>query len=148
MFFKRKQYDPKAPKIGAINSFDVIRLHLSGMRSVVDIEITSNGAESTICQYRFVYRPGGHDRIPDVTVIRPTDEVLSVLNSCEFGKWSGFHGPHPPGLLDGTMFDLTATVNGGVELRADGSENFPPNFRQFEDYLYEKLREGETEKNE
>ena len=146
MFFKKAIYDHDAPKIGRIESFEFIKLHLSGMRLTTDIEITPQGEESLIRSYRYVYRPGGHDREPDITVVRPTAEVLDVLNSCEIGKWSGFHGPHPPHVLDGTMFDLSGTVNGGVTLRADGSENFPPKYREFTDYLFDRLREAEKEK--
>ncbi len=149
MFFRKVKTDPKAPKIERIESFEFIKLHLSGMRLIEDIEITPNGEDSLICSYRYVCIPGGHDRELDISVTRPTSEVIDVLNSCEVGKWSGFHGPHPPHVLDGTMFDFTATVNGGVTLRADGSENFPRNYRELTNYLFERLREGEkSERNE
>ena len=143
MFFKKAKYDRDAPKIGRIESFEFIKLHLSGMRLTEDIEITPQGEESLICSYKYVYRPGGHDRELDVCAVRPAAEVLEVLNSCEIGNWSGFHGPHPPHVLDGTMFSLDASVNGGEKLRADGSENFPPKYREFTNYLFERLREAE-----
>ena len=147
MFFKKKKYDRDAPKIGRIESFEFIKLHLSGMRLTEDIEITPQGEESLICSYKYVYRPGGHDRELDVCAVRPAAEVLEVLNSCEIGNWSGFHGPHPPHVLDGTMFSLDASVNGGEKLRADGSENFPPKYKELTDYLYERLREAEKRKD-
>lgn len=146
MFFKKKKYDHDAPKIERIESFDFIRLHLSGMRLTEDIEISPDGEDSNICSYRYVYKPGGHDRELDVSVSCRTSEIIDVLNSLEIGKWSGFHGPHPPHVLDGTMFSFDAVVNGGVKLRADGSENFPPNYREFTNYLFEKLREGKIKK--
>ncbi len=146
MFFKKKKYDRDAPKIGRIESFEFIKLHLSGMRLTEDIEITPQGEEALICSYKYVYRPGGHDRELDISAIRPVGEVLDVLNTCEIGNWSGFHGPHPPHVLDGTMFSFEAAVNGGAKLRADGSENFPPKYREFTNYLFERLREAEKRK--
>ncbi|MBR3424075.1 MAG: hypothetical protein IKG80_06245 [Clostridia bacterium] len=147
MFFKKRIIDPDAPKIGRIESFEFLKLHLSGMRLIMDIEITQNGDESSICSYRYVFGQDGRERELETSVSRPASEIIEVLNKCEVGKWSGFHGPHPPHVLDGTMFDLSGTVNGGVTLRADGSENFPPNYREFTDFLFEKLREAEKKED-
>ena len=143
MFSGKKTYDKDAPKIKKIDSFEIITLHLSGMRYTQDFEFTPDGENTRLVLYGYRYRQDGHDRVPEQIAVRPTDEVLDILNDCDVGKWSGFHGAHPPHVLDGTMFRLSGTVNGGVELHADGSENFPPNYRKFTDYLYEKIHEGE-----
>jgi hypothetical protein len=41
------------------------------------------------------------------------------------------------------MFDFSATVNGGVEISARGSQNFPRHYRDFTDGLYGFLNNGE-----
>ena len=59
-------------------------------------------------------------------------------------SWDSFHGKHPKGVLDGTMFRFEATVNSGRIIKADGSQNFPSGYRDFESGLY-KILQGESE---
>ena len=66
-------------------------------------------------------------------------QALQLLNDCRLLAWDGFYGPHPKHVLDGTMFRLTATVNGDQTIRANGSQNFPKHYRDFTDGLYALL---------
>ena len=118
-----------------IESFDVILLHLSGMRMTMEYELVMNGGEAALTLYTFRYREGGHERIPEKSAVCTAEEVLRLVNNCDVLRWDGFHGAHPRGVLDGTMFRLTATVNGGRQIFADGSQNFPKHFHDFEDGL-------------
>ena len=56
-------------------------------------------------------------------------------------SWDGFRGEHPKGVLDGTMFRMEATVNGGRRIRADGSQNFPKGYRELDAGIDEILKD-------
>lgn len=137
MFFNRDS-DTKAIK--EITSFESLNLRLSGMRVTEEYDIISDGDKAEISYYHIKY--GGQEETRELqkSAVCDTKEVIDILNYCKAGKWNGFHGKHPRGVLDGTMFSLTASVNGGERLYADGSENFPRNFNDFEHWLYDKLK--------
>lgn len=136
MFFNRDGGD-KAIK--EITSFESLNLRLSGMRITEEYEIIADGDKAEISYYHMNYGSGKEERVLQKSAVCDTKEVIDILNECNAGKWNGFHGKHPKGVLDGTMFTLTASVNGGTRLYADGSENFPKNFRTLEEWLYSKL---------
>ncbi len=127
-------------KSGAtISSCESLTLRLSGMRLTEEYEITCDGDTAHISHYYFTYADGSEQRELQNSTDCPSEELVDILNECGFAKWNGFSGKHPKYVTDGTMFSLKATVNGGTEIRADGSENFPKNFHTFTYWLQEKL---------
>ena len=128
----------------AITSFGEIRLRLSGMRVTEVYETLCQGEEAQISHYwlRYEDHEDKYDLQRSVTV--PADEMIAVLDRCGVIGWDGFRGKNPPGLLDGTMFDFTATVN-GRRIHADGSNNFPRHYRDLTDALYAMLNAQEAD---
>ena len=123
-----------------VTSFETITLHLSGMRYICEYEIVCGGETSEISRYGLNFHEGKKERVLDARVTRDTSEILQVLNKCNVIGWNGFHGAHPRGVLDGTMFGFDAAVNGGVKIRADGSQNFPRHFHDFRQYVEDQIR--------
>ena len=131
MLFKKK----------TITSIEVVTLHLSGMRFNFEYEIVGKENKSEITKYSMRYEEENDKRIPQRSVEVPTKDVLNVMNKCRVLGWDGFHGKHPRRIKDGTMFTLTATVNGGVSINASGSHNFPKGFHEFRSFIEERLAE-------
>ena len=116
---------------GTIESFEIVTLRLSGMRFTNEYEIVMNGQNADIAKYEIRYRKEeGQVREPVSKAVCNADRVLTLLNECELVSWDGFHGAHPKDVRDGIMFSLKAIVNGGRNIQADGSENFPNHFRE------------------
>ena len=114
-----------------ITSFEIVTLHLSGMRFTTEYEIVMKGKDAEITQYDLRYeKDKGHVRVPKSKKVCSADRILKLLNDCELVSWDGFHGDHPKDVKDGIMFSLKATVNGNRNIRAEGSENFPKHFRE------------------
>ena len=128
-----------------IESFEKIKLRESGMRGSQEHEIVMKGAAAEVTRYLFRYSRAGEERITDKRAEVSEEAVLKLLNSCGVLSWNGFHGAHPRGVRDGIMFSLNATVNGGVTLRAEGSENFPKRYRDFTDGLNDLLSSEKSE---
>ena len=126
-----------------ITSFEEVTLHESGMRFTVDYEIVMKDGEAEVSEYVMNYSGGKPERVLQRRAVCGADAVLAVLNSCKLLSWDGFHGKHPRGVLDGTMFSLKATVNGDSSIIADGSQNFPKHYREFRDWLYMILDQKE-----
>ena len=126
-------------KNSQIESFEIITLHTSGMRYSADVEIVMKGDAAEVSQYQIRYRYPEDERILEKRVSVSCDTILKLLNECRLLSWDGFHGKHPRGVRDGTMFSLNAVVNGGKKIRADGSQNFPEHYRDFSNGLYEML---------
>lgn len=124
-----------------ITSFSEIGLRLSGMRITEVYEILCRGDEAELSLYwvRYENHEDKLDLQKRVTV--PAADIIGVLNECNIIRWDGFYGKNPPGLLDGTMFRFTATVNGGRTVTASGSNNYPRHYRDFTDALYRMLNE-------
>ncbi len=127
--FKREQ----------ITSFSEIRRKVSGMRLTEVYEILCCGDDAEVSQYWLSYKNHEDNYNLQKHVTVPAADVIDVLNQCGILKWDGFRGKNPRGVLDGTMFSFTATVNGGRRLNADGSNNFPKHYRDFTDVLYRML---------
>ena len=133
------KYNEKSSK--TITSFETVTLRLSGMRMTVEYEIVMRGDSAEVSQYEIRYSSGEDMRILTRRSECGEERMLKLMNDCRLMSWDGFSGKHPRGVLDGTMFRFSATVNGGARITADGSENFPRNFRDFTDGLYEILNE-------
>ncbi len=126
----------------AVDSFGKILLKISGMRGSIEYEITDREGQTEISLYEFRYGNGAEERILEKQAFCKTDEFIAFLNECNIMRWDGFEGKHPRGVLDGRMFRFSAEVNGGTTIRANGSENFPRHFRDFENKLYEILNQN------
>lgn len=136
MFLFRKTKTTK------IISFGYVRLHMSGMRSSNDYEIVKKDGAAEICEYQYRCVENGFDRVPVRRAVCGEDEVLGLLNDCGIYGWNGFHGKHPKHVCDGTAFTFEAGVNDGDIIKADGSENFPPHFRDLTNGLYGLLKDS------
>ena len=124
-----------------IQSFDTVTLEVIGMRFHETYEIINEPPYATVSRYRNVFIDG-EDRLElDCMVTCDSREILELLQSCSVEKWDGFHGKHPKGVKDGIMFNFMAVVNDGLEIRAEGSENFPDHFLEFRGAL-DKLLNG------
>jgi len=136
--------DGKNKNIGkTVTDIESLTLRLSGMRLTEEYEIKSDGDKAEISYYTVSYSNGQDEKVLRKKTVCDTVTVIDALNSFDFTDWNGFHGKHPKGVLDGTMFSLSATLNGGQNLNADGSENFPKHFNEFEHWLYEILKDCE-----
>lgn len=125
-----------------ITAFSEIRLRLSGMRVTEVYEILCRGEEAELSLYWMSYEDHKENPHLQQRVTVPAAEMIDLLNRCGILKWDGFSGKNPPGLLDGTQFTFTATVNGDRRLHASGSNNYPKRYRDFTDALDGMLREG------
>ena len=118
-----------------ITSFEALSLRVSGMRGQVIYEITENDGSFVLTLYRMT----ADEKRPEKTVACDRGDMLDLLNSCGVMDWMGFHGEHPRVVLDGDMFDFSATVNGGVVIKADGSAKFPNGYRELVSGLVDLL---------
>ena len=115
-----------------ITSCESIYMRISGMRVTQEYEILHIDSGAEISDYWMrCASGGGMERELQRRVCCPDTQLLELLNQCDILKWNGFHGKHPHGVLDGEMFSFRAVVNGGETIQADGSANFPKNFREF-----------------
>lgn len=126
-----------------IRTFEIVTLRTSGMQPTVEYEITNDGGRAEVSQYAVEYRDGETTRRPERRVVCDMATVIGLLNKCRLLSWDGFCGEHPRYVKDGTMFTLSATVNGGKEIHATGSQNFPRHYHDFADGLREILESGE-----
>ena len=134
----REAGEPPAPA-GKIVSFETVTLRVSGMRYVMEYELLPRGDGAEVTKYGIRFSGEEDLRVPERHTVCSLAEALKLLNSVRLLSWDGFHGPHPKGVRDGTMFTLEATVNGGRRIRATGSQNFPRHYRDFTDGLRELL---------
>lgn len=123
-----------------INSFKILTLTLKGMRGIEEYEIVCNGEESEVARYSKFYTRDEDERTLEKSATVPTEEIINLFNECSLIKWDGFNGPNPRGVRDGWMFTLTAEVNEGRKIRAEGSNNYPKRYHEFmaeiRKYLY------------
>lgn len=113
-----------------IESFEKITLHTSGMRCTVDYEIVMQAGQAELSRYSVRYTQENTERVPERRALVSEQVILQLLNDCQILSWDGFHGKHPRGVKDGTMFSFTAVVNGGRTIRAEGSQKFPKHYRE------------------
>jgi len=131
MFFKKEK----------IESFERITIRNSGMCGIEDFEAICSESAVEIIHYGVYYRDG-EVRDPREKASCDIESFLELLNRCDVLGWHGFHGERPRGLLDGTTFRMEAVVNGGREIYADGTENFPAGYRDLMDEIYRMLQES------
>ena len=134
-----------AERNGKIESFEIVTLRTSGMRITAEYEMVMKDGKAEISEYWIMYEEGEDRRVLERRAVCSEAEALKLLNDCHILSWDGFNGPHPRGVLDGTMFKLEATVNGGKIIRARGSQNFPQHYWDFNDALYEILSAEKSE---
>ena len=118
-----------------IEKLEKLTLRESGMRFTSERELImcENGVE--VSQYEIRYTKNGDERILIKRGTKSKEAVLKLLNECKGMSWDGFSGAHPRWVKDGIMFSLTAVVNDGKVIRAEGSQNFPKRYREFTDRL-------------
>lgn len=141
-FWKRKKKEEPKSRV-ALESFSIVTLEISTMSSLTELEAvrTESGAEVSIYGKHW----GSDERYLKGRAECGADEVLALLNECDLIGWDGFVGEHPPGLLDGGMFTLTATVNGDRQVSASGSGINPGSIDRLADGLFSIVREkGQT----
>lgn len=136
-FFRAEGKDTKPS--GRIDSFEIVTLNISGMRYVNEYEIVMKEGKAEVSCYGIRFGKDEDRRVPEKRAERDEREVLDLLNSCRLLSWDGFHGKHPKGVSDGTMFTLKATVNGSIKIYADGSQNFPKHYRDLTDGIHRFL---------
>lgn len=131
-------------KISQIGSFEKITLRMSGMRGSVEYEITVQDSAAEVSLYQIRYCRPKEQRIREKRVSVSCGAVLRLLNDCRLLSWDGFHGDHPRGVRDGTVFSLAAVVNDGKIIKADGSQNFPKHFADFRNGIQEMLNSDKS----
>ena len=131
----------KKNQIGAVTELTSLTLRLSGMRVTEEYELLCNGNETQLNYYQMSYSGGAEQKRLMRSAAADTETVLQKLNEYGVSGWNGFHGAHPKGVKDGTMFRLEAVVNGEQRITADGSENFPKRFSDLRRWLEETLGE-------
>ena len=119
----------------SIEKLEKLTLRESGMRFTSERELImcENGVE--VSQYEIRYTKNGDERILIKRSQIGKEPALKLLNDCKVLSWDGFSGAHPRWVKDGIMFSLTAVVNDGKVIRAEGSQNFPKRYREFTDGL-------------
>ena len=122
-----------------IENIEVVTLRVSTMRNVAEYVIVMKDGKAEVSYYSTRFTQSKDERVLEKRVAVDEAEALKLLNDCGVLSWDGFHGAHPRGVTDGTMFNLRATVNGGERIYATGSENFPRHYRDLTDGLYEIL---------
>ena len=127
---------------GPISDFEIITLHESGMRFDHEYEILPKGELAEVSLYACLHGPERGNRRLEKRATCDMRSFLKLINDCKMLSWDGFDGPHPKGVRDGIMFHLSGTVNGGEQIYARGSQNFPRHYRDFKDGLYEILKDA------
>ncbi len=124
-----------------VRSYDEICYRLSGMRGSREYEIISQERTAEISEYAIRYA-GEETRTLEQRVLCDNEMMIEILNVCDIMSWNGFSGKHPFGVKDGEMLDFKALVNDGKIVAANGSENFPKNFREFHKEICRILNEN------
>ena len=128
-----------------VESFDVVTLWLGGMRQTVEWELVMKDGRAEVTLYRIVYGQGKERREPVRRAACDANEALRLLNDCRLLSWNGFDGPHRKGVCDGTVFRLSATVNGDQTVQARGSQNFPRHYYDLLNGLRDLLETGQPD---
>ena len=124
-----------------VTSIEKFWLRISGMRFEVVYEMLETGDNVEITLYRIAYVNRKDSKIAEKSAVCEVEEILELLNSCNVMGWNGFHGDHPRHVCDGEMFSLVADVNRGLQIKAEGSENFPRGYKELIARLNQILNE-------
>ena len=140
---KRKQSLQNNAEHFEINMIEKLLLKVMYMRGSYECEIVCQGDKATVSKYEIRYVNNEDKRVLQNSVSLPCQQVVDKLNEFEIGAWDGFFGAHPADVSDGVMFDLEAVVNGDKSIHAEGSENFPPHYRELVRWFDELLAKQE-----
>ncbi|MBQ7203895.1 MAG: hypothetical protein IJS03_07785 [Eubacterium sp.] len=127
------------PKTYEITSFDTVTLQESGMRVTQVYEITCDGDRAKVSLYTLTYNNGEKGKRLEESADCSAADFIKLLNDCNITAWDGFYGKHPKNVLDGTMFEFEAKLNGDKTVSANGSQNFPKHYHDFTEGLYNIL---------
>ena len=127
-----------------ITSVEAMTLTLRGMRGSSVYEIADTDGSIQLRQYREIFSSGEAVLELEKSATCDTSAFIELMNACGVMRWDGFKGKHPKNVRDGIMFDLTATVNGGQTISAQGSANFPKGYHEFVRELNNMLDECEN----
>ncbi|MBR2976952.1 MAG: hypothetical protein IKC50_01580 [Oscillospiraceae bacterium] len=120
-------------------------LTLRGMRGGHVYKFDGEGNATELRRYREAYSGGEDELVLESSVPCGVQTMIELMNTCGILRWDGFHGKHPKNLSDGIMFRFEATVNGGQEIFADGSANYPKGYHEFVRALDAMLAEQEND---
>ena len=128
-----------------VTSVEVMTLTLRGMRGGFVYKFEGEGDAAELRRYREIYANGENELALEESVPCGTQTMIDLMNTCGIIHWDGFHGKHPRNVRDGIMFTLSAAVNGGQTIYADGSANFPKGYHEFVRALDAMLAEHEND---
>ena len=126
-----------------VTSIESMTLTLQGMRGANVYEIAEVDGKTELRRFRKVYSNVEDILELEASATCDTKDFIELMNNCSVIRWDGFHGKHPKNVMDGIMFDFTATVNGGQTIHADGSANYPKGYNEFVRELNKMLAEYE-----
>lgn len=117
--------------------FKLVVTNTSSVRDVFEAERTENGA-------KLVYYNEFMGSVNDKAIVRELNGGWDLLEKMDSlwkkgmaAGWNGFNGPNPPGMLDGGGFIFDATLVDGTKVKANGTNNYPKGYGDFERGLYE-----------
>ena len=128
-----------------VTSAEAMTLTLRVMRGGYVYKFEGESDVTELRRYRETYRGGEDELVLESSVPCGAQTMIELMNTCGILRWNGFHGKHPKNVSDGIMFRFEATVNGGQEIFADGSENFPKGYHEFVRALDSMLAESEND---
>lgn len=73
--------------------------------------------------------------------------LCTLFGDCKIDKWANFKGSNPPNVLDGSSMSFQAVLADGTKITADGTNNFPKNFRAFSNELHKLINEVKLTNN-
>ena len=118
--------------------FISISLKETGMRSSQIYEILPKNDEAEISLYDIIFVDRKDEKRLSKQALSNKQKIIDLINDYNILSWDNFHGKHPKGVLDGIMFDFKAVFDDKI-VQADGSENFPKNYKEFRNKIRELL---------
>lgn len=129
-----------------ITSVEAMTLTLRDMHGGVVYRINGESGKAVIQRYREIYSNEETSLQLEESAVCEIGAFIELTNNCNVLRWNGFHGKHPKNVLDGVMFQFTATVNGEKNIQADGSAKFPKGYHDFMREINKLLAESENKK--
>ncbi|MBQ9976158.1 MAG: hypothetical protein IJP16_06570 [Clostridia bacterium] len=127
-----------------VNTVEEMTLTQRGMRGGTVYKIENKDGRVELRRYREIYSGEETALEPEGSAVCEAEAFVELMNSCGVMQWNGFHGKHPKNVSDGITFSLTATVNGGESITADGSARYPKGYLDFVRALGGMLASGEN----
>ena len=121
-----------------VENFTSIALKELGMRGSQIYEILPKDTEAEISLYDIIIVDRKDQKRLAKLATCDKQIIIDIINDFGILSWDGFHGKHPKGVLDGIMFDFNAVIDDKT-IQADGSENFPKNYKEFRHKIQEIL---------